>query len=203
MAIGDSLKATSRVGEFDSRAKVMWNEIFEGKGTYEPDADAVVKHIRTFMTPDFYTESGEGKVLHRQIGQQDVYMVMNIHEGDKVFFRSHGKLECWDAWNGEISEMPVLEQTDEGTWIKYMGTYNESKLLVFSPGEPLKGVDKRTTYKFLAEKPVYGEWDIEIVPTMNNKWGDFRLPATNELIGPEARDFPINFFLLNKRIKMC
>lgn len=53
MAIGDSLKATSRVGEFDSRAKVMWNEIFEGKGTYEPDADAVVKHIRTFMTPDF------------------------------------------------------------------------------------------------------------------------------------------------------
>lgn len=203
LAIGDSLKATSRVGEFDSQAKVMWNEIFEGKGAYEPDVDAVVKHIRTFMTPDFYTESGEGKVLHRQIGQQDVYMVMNIHEGDKVFFRSRGKLECWDAWNGEISEMPVLEQTDEGTWIKYMGTYNESKLLVFSPGEPLKGVDKRTTYKFLAEKPVYGEWDIEIVPTMNNKWGDFRLPATNELIGPEARDFSYQFLPVEQKDKKC
>jgi len=24
---------------------------------------------------------------------------------------------------------------------------------------------------------------------MNNKWGDFRLPAIDELIGPEAREF--------------
>ena len=77
----------------------------------------------------------------------------------------------------------------------------ESKLLVFSPGEPLKGIDKRTTYKFLAEKPVYGEWDIEIVPTMNNKWGDFRLPATNELIGPEARDFSYQFLSVEQKDK--
>lgn len=33
-----------------------------------------------------------------------------------------------------------------------------------------------------------GDWDIAIVPTMNNKWGDFRLPARDEIIGVEQRE---------------
>lgn len=37
--------------------------------------------------------------------------------------------------------------------------------------------------------PVEGEWEVEMLPTLDNKWGDFRLPATDEKIGPEARRF--------------
>jgi hypothetical protein len=31
-----------------------------------------------------------------------------------------------------------------------------------------------------------GPWECDYRPTMNNRWGDFRHPASNELIGPEA-----------------
>ena len=34
-----------------------------------------------------------------------------------------------------------------------------------------------------------GPWDFELKPTLDNRWGDFRLPATDSIIGPEARRF--------------
>ncbi|MFA6244997.1 MAG: glycosyl hydrolase, partial [Candidatus Hydrogenedentales bacterium] len=37
--------------------------------------------------------------------------------------------------------------------------------------------------------PVEGLWEVELKPTMDNRWGDFRLPASNALIGAEARQF--------------
>ncbi len=32
-----------------------------------------------------------------------------------------------------------------------------------------------------------GDWEFELRPTMNNRWGDFRLPVTETVIGAEAR----------------
>lgn len=34
-----------------------------------------------------------------------------------------------------------------------------------------------------------GEWEFELRPTLNNRWGDFRLPVTEPLLGPEGRIF--------------
>jgi len=34
-----------------------------------------------------------------------------------------------------------------------------------------------------------GLWDFSLAPTMDNQWGDFRYPASDELIGAEARRF--------------
>ena len=34
-----------------------------------------------------------------------------------------------------------------------------------------------------------GDWGFELKPTMNNRWGDFRFPASLEFIGAEARQF--------------
>lgn len=34
-----------------------------------------------------------------------------------------------------------------------------------------------------------GPWEFELKPTLDNRWGDFRLPASDSLIGPEARRF--------------
>ena len=35
---------------------------------------------------------------------------------------------------------------------------------------------------------ISGEWESEILPTMDNRFGDYRLPAAEEFIGPEARE---------------
>lgn len=34
-----------------------------------------------------------------------------------------------------------------------------------------------------------GDWEFELKPTMDNRWGDFRLPITEQMIGAEARIF--------------
>ena len=37
--------------------------------------------------------------------------------------------------------------------------------------------------------PLPREWDFELQPTLDNRWGDYRYPASQTLLGPEARLF--------------
>ena len=56
-----------------------------------------------------------------------------------------------------------------------------------------QGGQERTLHGNMPAPPaplvVEGLWDVELKPTMDNRWGDFRLPAENKLIGAEARQF--------------
>jgi len=59
---------------------------------------------------------------------------------------------------------------------------------VFTPGRKHVNPPPRR------ERPVQrialdGDWEFELKPTMDNRYGDFRLPATDKIIGPEARIF--------------
>ena len=145
-------------------------------------------------TRDFSSSSAEGRVLHRHVGNQDVYMVMDIPHGDDLFFRSKGKVEIWDAQHGTIRETSILRTDEHGTWVHFDGEKEASRIYVFSPGTPTyekKAVEENTPEKII---PLVGDWDITIVPTMDNKWGDFRLPPSPGKIGVEAREMK-TFFL--------
>lgn len=200
IATGTLPKATSRIGENDPEVKKIVDEIFKSateNGIFEPVAEKVSALITELIMPDFKSNTGKGKVLHRRIGARDVYMVMNIEKDSEIFFRAKGKVECWDAKEGCIAVQPVLRQTQEGTWIKYDGEYNVSRLFVFSSGDPIYETMPAGQWKERDIIPVEGDWNIEILPTMNNKWGDFRLPAAEELIGPEAREFTYTYIPLS------
>lgn len=204
IATGSLLKATSRTGEGDAEVKNIWDEIFSGKerGIVEANYQAIPQKICQYITPDFSVSTKKGKVLHRKIGQYDVYMTMNIERGAEVFFRAKGKLERWDAMNGNVKEYPVYQQSENGTRIKYEGDYNTSCLFVFSPGEPVWQHAEPSQFEDVSQVlPVEGTWQTEIIPTMNNKWGDFRLPASDELIGVEAREFSYMFVPGNEKMK--
>lgn len=193
ISVGETLKATSRIGENDSEAERMLNEITHGNRYAASEVGAAIKRIAGTFTPDFHPANGAGKVLHRRIGEQHVYMVMDVPEGDELFFRCHGKVERWNADDGSVTDVPVLRQTAEGTWLRHTASHGESRLYVFSPGQPTADGGQSTKVRELSSVSVDGEWEIEIVPTMDNKWGDFRLPATRGLIGPEAREFAYRF----------
>ena len=121
---------------------------------------------------------------------RDVYMVANVEKGSTCFFRATGKVELWDATDGSVKELPVIRQTSEGTWIRMDKEFTNSYLIVFSPGEPklLEEIDLQIPQPKQII-PVEGEWTIQVQPTLDNQWGDFRLPASNEMIGVEARVF--------------
>ncbi len=155
-----------------------------GVGMYVRPAE-MVKEIKNLIVPDFFSQKGKGKVLHRKIGDKDLYMVTDVEKGDLCFFRAKGKVELWDAVSGKKELIPVYEENEKGTYLKMNKESNQSYLIVFSPGESLKYTEEKT--KELAstisiDKP----WEIEYLPTLDNKWGDYRLPATDEMIGAEA-----------------
>jgi hypothetical protein len=126
--------------------------------------------------------------LHRKVGPRDVYMVMDAPKNSTVEFRARGRVELWDPWTGENRPLHVLEETATGTIVELPLGDDEAQIVVFTPGDkhvnppPCKGQPDQ----FLA---LDGEWEFELQPTLDNRYGDFRLPAVDRLIGPEARMF--------------
>lgn len=191
----DSLLATDRAGAGDEVALGIWRSMFGTPSgrclTAEPDS--IPDILRSLVTPDFCASSGKGHVLHRRIDDRNLYMVMNVAHGDELFFRATGKVEIWDAGNGTAVEQPVLRQDSTGTWIRFDGVPERSCLYMFSPGVPALESGESAARFLVASEPVDGDWEMEIIPTMDNRWGDFRLPASDGLIGPEAREFSARY----------
>lgn len=207
LATGELPRASSRGGENDPELDRIVKELFgitareleEGKrvskqtnkaggiGWYIPHL--LEQRIPELITPDFLPEKGTGKVLHRRIGKRDLYMVTDVEKGTKCFFRSKGKVELWDANTGVTHPYPIENQTDEGTWLQMEKETGNSYLIVFSPGEPEIAGDPSTLELPSVEIALNGEWEVELLPTMHNKWGDYRFPAFDGLIGAEARSF--------------
>ena len=153
--------------------------------------EAIGSEIRSRITPDFATGTGVGKVLHRRVGKQDVYMIMDVVNGDEMTFRATGKVERWDALHGTIEPVNILHSGNGRTSLRYDGPTGNSMLLVFSRGLPHMSdqITDMSPFKEETQASIDGPWNIEVIPTMDNRWGDFRLPASETCIGVEARAF--------------
>lgn len=208
LATGGLPMASSRIGEQDEQVDAILREVFgmtaaeaasgkkgqkqtnaaNGIGWYIAEG-AIEKQIPDLIIPDFIAGTNGGKVLHRRIKDRDVYMVMNVDKGSECFFRSKGKVELWNAHEGTVQPFPVVRQDSNGTWLRMDKEYTNSYLIVFSPGEPEMEqiIAKKDVPSFQIQYD--GEWKVDLQPTLDNKWGDFRLPASDERIGAEARVF--------------
>lgn len=207
LATGSLPKASSKKGEGDKEVDRIIKELFGisadeiterkeiskqtnnagGIGWYI--ADSLEKYIPNLITPDFLPEKKVGKVLHRKIGERDVYMVTDVDKGSECFFRSKGKVELWDANTGTTTAYPVLRQTNEGTWLRMDKETSNSYLVVFSLGEPVMEKTSEGSSAASYRVQLDEEWKVELLPTLNNKWGDYRFPAFDGMIGAEARSF--------------
>ncbi|MGI6572239.1 MAG: glycosyl hydrolase [Fermentimonas sp.] len=207
LATGELPCASNRQGENDPEVNRLVKELFgitakeqgEGKSASKQTnraggvgwyiAESPEEKIPGLITPDFLPENGTGKVLHRRIGQQDVYMVTDVQKDTDCFFRAKGRVELWDAHAGTTKPYPVQRVTDEGTWIRMQKETGNSYLIVFSPGEPEKAKEMTVEVHPTTRISLDGEWEVELIPTLNNKWGDYRFPAFDGMIGAEARSF--------------
>ncbi|MDR1092192.1 MAG: hypothetical protein LBL79_14055 [Prevotella sp.] len=208
LATGDLPYASNEEGEGGAGVEKITREIFgvsytdiqkgikatkhtnhlNGVGWYLADG-SIEKVIPELITPDFIPENHSGKVLHRKAGFRDVYMVTDVEKGARCFFRSKGKVELWNAVNGEIHPYPVVEQTDEGTVLHIYKEADNASLIVFSPGEPVMEKESGKQAAPVDSLALDGEWEVELLPTLQNKWGDYRFPAFDGYIGAEARSF--------------
>ena len=153
-------------------------------------SDEVVKAISTAFVQDVRGLNKPVRALHRKAGNRDIYMVMDATPGTVVEFRAKGAVELWDPWTGKTSPLRVTEETATGTRVELPLEAFEAQIVAFTPGQSHVNPPAKFE-RTLVERTLPAEWTVAFVPTMDNTYGDFRMPVTaeNKMIGLEARRF--------------
>lgn len=125
--------------------------------------------------------------LHRRAGFRDVYGLYGLAKATSVRFRASGKVELWDPWTGRTESLAVEAQEAGSTTLRLPLEASEIQLIVFSPGRA--EIEKAVSTRPARSVDIAGSWTVEMKPTLDNRWGDFRWPPRPALIGPEARRF--------------
>ncbi len=134
------------------------------------------------------------KATHRKVGPRDVYLVMGAPNGAECSFRATGRVELWDPWTGDVLPMHVVLRSATQTTVRMPLEAHEAQVVVFTPDDtpanaPTTGPAEIAAGPAPPPLTLEGSWQSELKPTMDNRWGDFRLPVTKKMIGAEARIF--------------
>jgi hypothetical protein len=201
LATGLLPNCSDRIGRNDDQLVSLLATLFSTKVTQEPsqtiqgghfvvdvsgrpDVDTIVSLIDEMGPRDFHCSRQDAHVNHRRIGEHDVYLVTNATAGDVCRFRNTGAAFLWDAFSGSTTKLPMRRIDDGRTELTIPHDAESGHLIVFeadtNDAEPTL-VAGETTIE------LNGAWATTITPTCYNRFGDFRLPAFDGFIGPEAR----------------
>ena len=179
IALGALPVASDRAGREDPELNALVKELFPAfaKTSTEVEETVTQAFARDFM--------GTARVNHRKIGARDFFLVCGAQKDAECAFRAKGKAELWDPWTGTQKPLTVVEQKGEITKLRMPLTEKEAQLIVFSPGSSPVGTEAAAPAVNTIE--MSGDWEFELKPTMDNRFGDFRWPPTPNVIGAEAR----------------
>lgn len=156
-------------------------------GVIESLPQTVSEHIER----DFMPKGGTVYVQHRRIGNLHVYLVQNAEENAIDFeaaCRVDGVPEVWDSFTGEVTPVDAFERSGGTTRIRHRLHGNVATLFVFRPGEKRSGATSKANAA-ARTKGLSDDWTFSVIPTRDNRWGEFRWPPSPEGIGPEIRAF--------------
>ena len=153
--------------------------------------------LKEFPLDAFDAETGAPcSVMKRATPEADVFFVMKGKKNAALTFRAAGRAELYNAWDGTSREIgATINDSENGqtTTIRWPYAEDQAGLVVFwrdeKPSRPLE--PSPTTSKSAFKLPLDGEWRFKLMPTLDNRWGDFRLPARQDLIGAEAQRFDV------------
>ena len=149
-----------------------------------------VQAIRSAFVQDARGLEQTVRALHRKVGPRDVYLVMDARPNSLVEFRAKGAVELLDPWTGTARPLRVAGETATGTQVELPLESYEAQVVLFTPGRKHVNPPARDT-RPEGSKTLPRTWRVAFLPTLDNTYGDFRLPVTpdNKTIGVEARQF--------------
>ncbi|WP_368341120.1 glycosyl hydrolase, partial [Parabacteroides goldsteinii] len=188
--LGELPEATEKKGLNDPEVRSLLNKLFgpDSKNTFvAKENQEVLDILDTNLTRDFRILSQQPQkdmpyIMHRKLGNKDLYAVYNIPSGTECFFHATGGIELWDPWTGKTKEITASKTTDKGTIIQMPMEKQDLHLFVFDPAKKaiIAEVPQTSVSKTIL---LDGEWSFDLKPSLNNKFGDFHWPATDELLG--------------------
>jgi len=156
------------------------------------DESRLPELISQHIVRDFIPEEPSVYVTHRRIGQTDVYLLQNALPGEslrlRARFRASGVPELWDPFTGKTTAVDRFAPQGEYVEVEQQIDGNTATLIVFRPQHaeadslPARSSPRRTI-------PLQQDWEFSVLPTRNNRWGEFRWPPSDKFIGPEVRRF--------------
>ena len=129
---------------------------------------------------------GKGvKYNHRRTDEYDIYYVVDVEPHSSVEFRTDGVPEEWDLWTGEKES--VRYSTFNGvTTVAFDDDHKGPHLIVFDRRKKSEACHLVADHSQPKEIDIPDDWTVEFIPTLDNRWGDYRFPKSG-MIGPEVR----------------
>ena len=192
--IGETPKFTDAPHTEKTKVDAMIAELVGNAMPANPSAGQLKAIADAAGTPDFRAP-GAAKALHRRIGKCDVYFICDLSATGECTFRSHGTPELWNPWDGSQASLPDFRRNADGTTTVRIDGDGSPRLVVFADDGGRGATALPNGHAVRATLPgapqsvvaIDGEWDFTLKPTLDNKWGDFRLPVRERYIGAEIR----------------
>jgi len=196
-------QASDRVGRKDNMMAEKIQDILS-KTPNIKTPDEILRFIQHNFAPDI-KGTDNPFFLHRRIDGKDVYMIYGAKKNSVYHFRAKGRVHLFNPWNGEEREIPIKHQSESGTMLAMPLSEAEAQILVFDKTKAptiqtktgyhtdMAAISGRQRKPLIQPKAtcltVDGAWEFELLPTMDNTYGDFRMPAFDSAIGAEGRFF--------------
>lgn len=116
--------------------------------------------------------------------------------GIVVFWKNETPTRRLTALETDVAEIAELNfDAENGGWTARAFangqeiSQNRRKTIRLTTADGARRTLVGTAPEAVAPLKLDGEWSFELLPTLNNRFGDFRLPISEDLIGAEARRF--------------
>lgn len=149
--------------------------------------EQIVDTVRSFVKEDviFPVESGRKYMLHRFINGQDFYMVYGGQAGDEYGFHTKGNAVFWNPYDGKRYSLSAREK-GEYVFVKLPLSGSELQLISFTSEKEAfpkwRGIGEEKEKLALSD-----EWHFSLIPCLDNQFGDYSIPASDEKIGAQVR----------------
>ena len=193
ICLGNEPEATDANGRNDKHVNSIVKQLFgTSSNQVFKQSQNVINYIQDIGMIDFCVPSNSNNetnpayVQHRQIGNKQYYAVYNVKKGTECYFRATGSVDLWDPWTGNTKPLGIKRTTDNGTIIDSPLTEKDIQIFVFDPSS--KPIYDLTTKNNSEEKVALDDkWEFTIIPSLDNKWGDYEWPGEDKLMEPQIR----------------
>lgn len=188
--IGDSPSASDRIGASDPELASLVNDITSAQPAL-PDPQALLNELHRRFAPDILLPDGvKSYFQHRILGDEQLYMLYGIPAGTEVGLHATGRPVLLDPFTGAHFALSVQRVQDGYTFIEFDARFAGLMLVLFDSGAETLETLYSGPYRDI---DFAGAWQCELAPTLDNRYGDYRLPAFDSYIGAEARSFEYRF----------
>lgn len=184
-----------------------------GSAKFKEQLDRMLSHKSCYLTSN---EEGALTVINKSIkrsfitdiasGITKAFVHTRVHGDSKLFFvryvkkdsvcrfEATGKTYLFDTDKGEVILLSGTVERDGFTYIKMPLEAEDDTLILFTeediPCDRELNIAIPVKESIAEEIILDGEWDFHIIPTLDNTFGDYYIPAGG-IIGAEGRFFDV------------